>query len=169
MELKTFLKENNLARKIFGKRELVIIQKQISGIKLTQSEKNRLSRDIRPKFKFIEDVSKFKEEFGLKKGAENKRMIERALDCIINDKLHSRIKKVWLFGSMAENKMTHRSDIDIAVLFNKINKKEAIEFRIRVLGEVSDKMDVQVFNILPEKIKKEILKKGKTLYKNEKG
>jgi len=36
-----FLKTNTLSRKIFGKRELKIIETQLQGISLTQSEKNR--------------------------------------------------------------------------------------------------------------------------------
>ena len=56
------------ARKIFGKRELKIIQKQMLGIKLTQSEKNRLSRDIRKKLIFIQEISKYSKEFDLKYG-----------------------------------------------------------------------------------------------------
>ena len=165
MALKDFLVKNPLARKVFGKRELIIIQKQISGINLTQSERNRLSRDIRPKFKFIDEVSKFQNEFDLKKGIENKKMIEKTVEIILNDKLHSKIKEIWLFGSMVENKMSVRSDIDIAVLFSKTNVSEATRFRIRIHGRVSNKMDIQVFNILPEKIKKSILKKHKILYK----
>ena len=61
--------------------------------------------------------------------------------------------------------MSVRSDIDIAVLFDRITKKEAFNFRVRILGRASDKMDIQVFNVLPEKIKKSILKKHKVLYK----
>ena len=165
MELKNFLKKNPLARKVFGKREIVIIQKQLSGINLTQSEKNRLSRDIRPKLRFIKEISKFKDDFDLKKGIENKQLIERTKEIILEDKLKDKIKEIWLFGSIIENQMTHKSDIDVAILFTKILKKEAFKFRIRILGKVNDKMDVQVFNVLPEKIKKSILKKHKVLYK----
>ena len=53
MSLIQFLKKENNARKIFGKRELKIIEKQLFGLNLTQSEKNRLSRDIRKKLEFI--------------------------------------------------------------------------------------------------------------------
>lgn len=165
MEFKKFIKKSPLARKVFGKKEIVIIDKQVSGIKLTQSEKNRLSRDIRPKLKFIEEVSKFKKEFNLKKGSENTGMIVRALDVIKMDKSFNKIQEIWLFGSMMKNEMTIRSDIDIAVLFKKISKKEADNFRIRVLGWVDDKVDIQVFNVLPDKIKKSILKSHRVLYK----
>lgn len=164
MTLKIFLRQNPLARKIFGRKEIIIIQKQISGIHLTQSEKNRLSRDIRPKFRFIKEVVKFKDEFDLKKGFENKKIICEAREIILNDKLAYKIKRIFLFGSIVEDKMNIRSDIDIAVVFDRITREEAMIFRARIAGRVSDKVDIQVFNILPEKIKKEILKKHKILY-----
>ena len=68
MGLLNFLNSSADARKIFGERELKIIEKQLFGVELTQSEKNRLSRDVRKKFQFIKRVSGFQEEFALKKG-----------------------------------------------------------------------------------------------------
>ena len=53
LRLKNYLKINENARKIFGKKELEIIIKQLEGIHLTQSERNRISRDIKPKLEFI--------------------------------------------------------------------------------------------------------------------
>ena len=82
MQLLNFLKENENARKVFGEKELKIIKKQLFGINLTQSEKNRLSRDIRKKFEFIRCVVRFKEEFSLKKGSEIKKIIEGAKEVI---------------------------------------------------------------------------------------
>ncbi len=165
MEFNTFIEKNPLARKVFGKREIVIIRKQVIGVCLTQSEKNRLSRDIRPKLKFIAEVSKFKDEFKLKKGAENKRIIEKALEAVRTDRDFGKVREIWLFGSIVSGEMTVRSDIDICVLFDKINLKEATKFRIRIAGKVSEKVDVQIFSKLPEKIKKSILKSHKVLYK----
>ncbi|MBD3262808.1 hypothetical protein GF374_00320 [Candidatus Woesearchaeota archaeon] len=167
MSLLKVIKKSKNARKIFGKRELKIIEKQLLGVNLTQSEKNRLSRDIRKKLGFISKISRFKEEFDLKKGAEIKKMINEAKKVVLNDKLARKIKEIWLFGSAAENKMTLRSDIDIAVLFDKIDLKKATKFRVRVSGRVPDKIDIQVFNVLPKKLKKSILKNHKVLYKNE--
>ena len=77
MNLTNLLKSNKDARKIFGERELKIIEKQMLGINLTQSEKNRLSRDIRPKFEFIKESARFSEEFELKKGAKIKAELAR--------------------------------------------------------------------------------------------
>lgn len=168
MNLLNFLKDNANARKIFGKRELKIIEKQLSGINLTQSEKNRLSRDIRKKLEFIKEISRFSDEFDLKKGAIIKNQIEEAKKEILESKYFPRIKKIWLYGSTTENQRTFRSDIDIAVEFDKTDSREAAEFRIKILGNFSDKMDIQVYNVLPDKIKKEINEKGKVIYDKNK-
>ncbi|MBS3092326.1 nucleotidyltransferase domain-containing protein [Candidatus Pacearchaeota archaeon] len=163
-----FLEHNQEARKIFGERELDIIKKQLKGINLTQSEKNRLSRDIRKKLEFIEKIAGFENEFKLKKGSEIKYLINKVVEVILHDKLKDKIKRVLLFGSTAKNERIFRSDIDIAVEFDEITNEEAFNFRVRIAGEFSDdKVDVQVFNILPEKIKKSILNNHKVLYENE--
>lgn len=164
MDLLTFIKNNENSRKIFGKRELKIMEKQLLGINLTQSEKNRLSRDIRKKLDLINELARFESEFKLKKGANINRLIGEAKQVILNNPSFNRIKKIILYGSTAENKRTLRSDIDLAVVFDKIDVKEATLFRKNVLGRVPEKIDIQVFNILPDKIKHEIEEKGKVLY-----
>lgn len=165
MALLEFLKKSNESRKIFGKRELEIIEKQLRGINLTQSEKNRLSRDIRQKFEFIVKAARFEDEFKLKKGARVKELIEEAKEVILKSRYFPRINKIILFGSTVENARTHRSDVDIAVEFDEIDSKEAGRFRIHVLGRVRDGLDIQVYNTLPKKIKDEIDLKGKTIWK----
>lgn len=164
MGLLKFLKENKDARKLFGKKELQIIEKQLLGINLTQSEKNRLSRDIRKKFEVIKGLSNFSEEFLFNKGALIKEMIKEAKEVIFEDILFQKIKKIILFGSAVENQLTFRSDIDIAVEFSEINLKEATLFRVRTLGKLPSRIDIQVYNCLPDKIKREIDTKGRLLY-----
>ena len=164
MRLLQFLKKENGARRIFGERELKIIEKQLCGVALTQSEKNRLSRDIRKKLEFIEKAARFSDEFDLKKGAEVKKLAEEAKEIILETKWLKKIKKIILYGSSVENQRSLRSDIDLAVEFNEISVKEANEFRIYVSGRANKKMDIQVYNMLPEKIKSEIDKKGKVIY-----
>jgi len=168
MGLLNFIKKNKNARKIFGNRELKIIEKQLMGVKLTQSEKNRLSRDIREKFKFIKEVGNFEDEFNLKRSKIIKDMIEEALEVIKEDHLFRKVKKILLFGSTVDNERTFRSDIDIGVEFDDIDLKEATKFRIRIGGKLPDEIDIQVFNILPRKIKKSILENNRILYKHEK-
>ncbi len=164
MNLLTFLQRNENSRKIFGKRELKIIEKQLNGINLTQSEKNRLSRDIRKKFEFINEIARFEDEFELKKGAIIKEHIQEIKEVILEDQLFPKIQKITLFGSFIDNTMTFRSDIDVAVTFDSIDVTEATKFRIRVLGKSPEKADIQVYNVLPEKIKKEIDQKGRVIY-----
>jgi len=165
MSLLKFLKDNEKARKIFGERELKIIEKQLLGISLTQSEKNRLSRDIRKKLEFISEISAFKEEFDLKKMAGIEKLIERSVELMLKDKLKEEIKAILLFGSHVKGIVTKRSDIDICVIFKEISVEEATRFRIRISGELPKNVDIQVFNTLPQKIKREIARNHKILYK----
>ncbi|MEK6873501.1 MAG: nucleotidyltransferase domain-containing protein [Nanoarchaeota archaeon] len=162
--LLNFIRKNEDLRAIFGVRELKIIEKQLLGINLTQSEKNRLSRDIRKKLKVIKEISKYQEEFELKKASEIKIIIKDIKEYILSSEYFPRIKRIYLFGSSVKNERTFRSDIDIAVEFtDDIGLKEATEFRIKFSGR--DGLDIQVFNILPEKIQKSILNNHKVLYK----
>jgi predicted nucleotidyltransferase len=154
MNLLEFLKNNEDTRKIFGKKELEIIFRQLGGMPLTQSERNRLSRDIRQELCCIKEISEFQDEFDLENIQNNKKLIKKTVDLILNDKLKSNIKAILLFGSFAYNTYIWRSDIDICVIFNKdLNLEEATKFRIRISSQTSDKIDIQVFNLLPFKIK----------------
>ena len=165
MDIVDFLKKSEEARRVFGSKELRIIEKQILGLPLTPSERTRLSRDIRKKFDFIKNVARYSDEFDLKKGARIKKYTKEAVEAIKESKYFPYLKKIILFGSVVENRLRIDSDIDIAVEFKKISKKEAGKFRIKISSNVPDKVDVQVYNVLPEKIKKEIDKFGKVLYK----
>ncbi len=165
--LKKFLTGNKNARRIFGKKELGIILNQLDGMPLTQSERNRLSRDIKPKLEFIKDISEFKDEFNLKKNQDNKKIIEMAVDVILKDELGENIEAVLLFGSFADNTFTGSSDIDICAVFKKdISLKEATKFRIRAAGRLPEKIDIQVFNTLPQKIRKNIAGNHKVIYQS---
>ena len=167
LALKEFLKTSKNARRIFGKKEIEIMLKQLEGLPLKQSERNRLSRDIKPKLEFIREVSKFENEFELKKDQDAKKIIDRAVKIILQDKLKDKIEAILLFGSRVRGIVTPRSDIDICVVFDNIEKEDADRFRIRILGNFSTKVDVQVFHILPQKIKRSIAGCHKILYKKE--
>ncbi len=156
------------ARKIFGKRELEIIFSQLDGLALTQSEKNRLSRDIKPKFEFISLISPFAHEFKLEKNQHNKSIIEKTVRVILGDQNKDMIESILLFGSFANNTFTNRSDIDLCVVFKKsLSRRDAMAFRIRIAGQVSKKNDVQVFDALPQKIKREIARCHRVLFRSK--
>jgi predicted nucleotidyltransferase len=162
------IKENENLRKIFGKRELKIIEKQLMGVSLEPSEKTRLSRDIRKKFEVVKTLIPYSDEFGLKHGANIKEFIKEVVEVIKEHEWFWKIEKIILFGSLVEKRFHLFSDIDIAVKFKKdINEKEAFEFRRKILKNLSEKIDIQVYNILPEKIKKEIDKNGKIIFQRK--
>lgn len=165
MALLQYIKSEQEIRRLFGKRELEIMQRQLRGELLSQSESNRLSRDIKPKLACIEKLSHFKEEFALAKNQENKRLIQKAVDVILQDKEKGNIKAILLFGSFADGSHIYRSDIDICVVFKKaLSFNEATTFRIRISGQLSDKFDIQVFNTLPLKIQRAIARNHKVLF-----
>src|SRR3989338_3455797 len=73
-----------------------------------------------------------------------------------------RIQFILLFGSVAEGRDGPLSDVDVAVYY-KGTPKERFAFRMKVLGELPEKCDVQIFQDLPIVVKKEAIK-GKVLY-----
>lgn len=162
MTLINYLERNENARKIFGKAEIEIIKKQLLGLNLTPSEKTRLSRDIRKKMDVIEEISKYKKEFPLKKAQEINFLIEEAKE-IIKKEFGENLKEIILFGSYSQNKQNKLSDIDLAVVLKDYSGAE--KKRARILGEVNKKIDVQIYENLPEKIKKEIKKQRKIIFK----
>ncbi|MDI6737922.1 MAG: nucleotidyltransferase domain-containing protein [Nanoarchaeota archaeon] len=168
MGLLKFITESRESRRIFGEKEIKIIEKQLLGVSLTQSEKNRLSRGIRKKLEFIQKIARFEDEFRLKKGGEIKEIIKDAKEAIKEDILANKIKQITLFGSAVENKLTLRSDIDISVEFRDITAAEATLFRKRILGKVNKRVDLQVYNVLPNNIKKAIDEKGRMLHGQDK-
>ncbi len=168
MSLLYVLKKNPVVRRLFGKRELVIIEKQLMGVKLKPSETTRLSRDIRKKLEAVKALAAFSSHFQLKKGSEVKRLVKETIEIMRESRFFPRIKQVFLFGSASDGSMALVSDIDLAVIFGEISENESALFRAEVLGKASDRLDVQVFNTLPEKLKKEITLKGKSVYEKDK-
>jgi predicted nucleotidyltransferase len=167
MTLYNFIKNSKDATCVFGSGEIRILKKQLLGINLTQSEKNRLSRSIRPKLKFIADCSLYKDEFEVKKGKEVYNLLDVFKDEILKDKFSKKIITIYLFGSFIENKMSMDSDIDVAVEFDNISKKDASEFKMRIIPNISNILQLTIFNQLPDNIKKEIFENGRVYYKNK--
>lgn len=76
------------------------------------------------------------------------------------------VKFIILYGSQATQNQTPFSDTDIAVYYDAA-KEERFKFRMKILGRVDDKYDVQIFQDLPLYIKKDVIK-GKILYTTDK-
>src|SRR3989344_6676721 len=163
MELINIIKKPEM-RKIFGERELKIIEKQLKGVNLLPSERTRLSRDIRKKLEAVRLLSAFVEDFKLKKGHYLKQIITNTKDEMSKHPLFLNVKRIILFGTAAENKLRLGSDIDIAVEFYRIGQKEAFKFSVEISGKVNNHVDIKVYNTLPEEIKNEIDKRGKIIF-----
>ena len=161
------LKENKEIRALFGKAELLIIEKQLLNVSLKPSEKTRLSRDIRKKFRAIASLIPFQRQFSLKQGSIVYDIVQDSTRFIINSSYESNIKKIILFGSTTEKSRTLLSDIDIVIEFKRITEKEATRFRLEMMRKLHKRVDLQVYNILPDKIKKRIDAYGKTIYQRE--
>ena len=162
MNIEQLLKEPE-ARKIFGKKEIDIILKQTHGIRLTQSEKNRLSKDIRKKFLFIEKAKNIK--INLEHGSKIKNIIKRTVKEILKI---TKPEAILLFGSHATKNAWKRSDIDICiVLKKKLTIKKDTEIRIKILSRLPDKVDFWIFNNLPLHMQKSIANDHKVLMKSK--
>jgi len=74
-----------------------------------------------------------------------------------------RIKFIVLYGSAAKRRNTILSDIDIAV-FHSGDKSERFQFRMKILGRICNKFDIQTYQDLPLYIQNEILSSGEVLY-----
>lgn len=82
-------------------------------------------------------------------------------------KAFDNIQFVILHGSFAEGRMTEGSDIDLCVGFDG-SEEEASRARFEISSELFDDWyDVQVFQLLPLYVRKEVLK-GDVLYRRDK-
>ncbi len=67
-----------------------------------------------------------------------------------------RVRFIVLYGSVARGEQREESDIDICVHY-KGDKNDRFQFRMKVLGELPDKYDVQILDDLPLFIQGEVL------------
>ena len=73
-----------------------------------------------------------------------------------------KVQFIILYGSAASGGFGKTSDIDLAVGYAG-SARERFEFRKRVLGELGEKFDVQIFQDLPVYVRMQVLK-GRVLY-----
>lgn len=89
--------------------------------------------------------------------------IKKTVEEIKRIDTEKKIGFIVLYGSIVNKRQGKRSDIDLTVYYAG-NENERFRFRTKVLGRVSNKFDVQIFQDLPLYIKKDIITTGKTLY-----
>ncbi|MBS3124493.1 nucleotidyltransferase domain-containing protein [Candidatus Woesearchaeota archaeon] len=75
------------------------------------------------------------------------------------------VRFIILFGSTADKKNNHLSDIDLAVYYEG-TKAERFNFRKTILGHFPNKVDLHIFQDLPLSVQKEVLKGNPLYYDN---
>jgi len=73
-----------------------------------------------------------------------------------------KVRFIVLYGSAAEGTTRENSDIDLCIDIDA-EDYESSKFRLRVLSELPDFFDVQIFAQLPLYVKKEVLK-GRVIF-----
>jgi len=89
--------------------------------------------------------------------------IKKAVNKIKRIDTENRVEFIVLYGSSVKEKYGELSDIDLAIYYHG-NEEERFRFRIRVLGRLSNRFDIQMFQNLPLYIRKDIVSSGKPLY-----
>ncbi len=98
--------------------------------------------------------------------AKTKKSLEHDISSVIKkikDIGGAKIKFIALYGSAAKGKSTGLSDIDIAVYYDG-DKRERFEFRVKILGRVGSKFDIQTYQDLPLYIQKDTPSTGDVIY-----
>ncbi|MBU1270004.1 MAG: nucleotidyltransferase domain-containing protein [Nanoarchaeota archaeon] len=152
---------------LFTEKELEIILKQVKGVKMSQADLNRLSREIRPKFAIIRRINLVDEQFfPLKKGCEIEFKIRELIKTILSSKYEEQISRIIVFGSYADRTNKSDSDIDIAVSLPKLNKKQATEFLLWANTIKDEELDISIYELLDKKFRQEA-DNGRVLYENK--
>jgi hypothetical protein len=73
-----------------------------------------------------------------------------------------KVEFIILYGSLREGRFSELSDIDLAVGYSG-DRRRRFDFRIKALGELGDKFDIQIYEDLPLYIQEEVLR-GEVLY-----
>jgi len=79
----------------------------------------------------------------------------------------NKVKFVFLYGSVAGKKENKLSDVDFAVYYSDAGK-ERFKFRLKLMAELPDNFDIQIFQDLPLYVKINVLK-GKIVYSKDLG
>lgn len=164
MNLIDLIKQDPDVRRLFGRKELSIIEKQLMSVQLKPSERTRLSRDIRKKFEAVSKLARFQDDFRLKKGGQIKKMVDDAREVILKSRWFPRIRRIILYGSVVKGDASLHSDIDIAIDLMSADQADATLLRKELSGRIDERIDVQVLNVLPEKIKKAAILHHKVVY-----
>ncbi len=94
--------------------------------------------------------------------------IEKFIKTLKSMREFNKVEFIILYGSASQGKKIESSDIDICIYYRAKKAEEMSKFRLKLLSKLySDVYDVQIFQLLPLYVRKEVLK-GKLLYARDK-
>jgi predicted nucleotidyltransferase len=74
-----------------------------------------------------------------------------------------KVEFIIFYGSRALEVGRKTSDVDVCIYYNSKSKEEMERFRLNLLSKLPDIFDVQIFQLLPLYVRKEVLK-GKLIF-----
>ncbi len=77
------------------------------------------------------------------------------------------LKFIYLYGSYAAGETTERSDIDLCLYYDIEDRDELYKTLFQISGSFTDEYDIQMFQLLPLYVQKEVFK-GELIYADEK-
>ncbi|MGC1121544.1 MAG: nucleotidyltransferase domain-containing protein [Candidatus Methanofastidiosia archaeon] len=77
-----------------------------------------------------------------------------------------KLRFVYLYGSSAHGDTTGRSDIDVVLYYDILDKKELHKLLFTISGSLPDKYDIHMFQLLPLYVKIEVFK-GELIYTDD--
>lgn len=90
------------------------------------------------------------------------------MDILQNCPNFDKLKFIYLYGSYASGEVTERSDIDLCLYYDIEDKKELYRTLFQISGSFPDRYDVQMYQLLPLYVQKEVFK-GELIYADDKG
>ncbi len=91
------------------------------------------------------------------------KLVKKSFERLKNMQGFEKVRFIMLYGSSVEGMPREESDIDLCIDIDADTDYERSSFRLKVLSELPDLFDVQIFAQLPLYVKKEVIK-GKVIF-----
>ncbi len=91
------------------------------------------------------------------------KLVKNSVERLKNIQGFEKVRFIMLYGSSVEGIPRAESDIDLCIDIGADTDYECSSFRLKVLSELPDLFDVQIFGQLPLYVKKEVIK-GKVIF-----
>jgi len=92
-----------------------------------------------------------------------KKEVQTLLKTLKSMKEFKKVKFIFIYGSEVTGGKLRTSDVDFCIYYDTNSKEEMEKFRLKLLSKLPENFDVQIFQLLPLFVRKEVLK-GKLVY-----